>query len=205
MARQVRVRHLLHQRGMARRRGRGGRSAVHGRLARLGHGSTAARGRGHARHDTAIATRPLQDLCHGGPAPHQVRGTTRDEGGVRQGASRLAPVLDGPIDRGLGDAQLHHAVRIRRGGAGQGVRVRERRRHGVGIPVGSRVVDLDVIHGRGEGVEAALLFRGAAAARRAEPVERVRQADEAPLLVDRGRGLRGRSCRAARPARGTGR
>ena len=206
---QVRVRHLLHQRGMApgagRRRRRRRRPSAAARAARSR--LDRARGRGHAGHDTAIATQPLEDLRHGGPATDQVRGAARDEGGRRQqrAAARRRP-RRAPRTHGLRDAQLHHAVRIRRRGAGQAVRRPRTRRPGGSHPGRlARCGPRRSPRHAARASSAALLFRGAAAARGPEPVERMRQAHQAALLVDGGGRLRRPTCRAARRARGTGR
>ena len=73
----------------------------------------------------------------------------------------------------------------------------------VGATHGAGIVDLDQVDAAASASRASA---AAVAARRgAEPVERVRQPDEAALLADRGRSSRRPTGRAPRPARGRGR
>ncbi len=103
--------------------------------------------------------------------------------------SAAGPSTDARHDR-LGDAELHHAVGVRRRRAGQAPGLGECRRERVRVPVGAGVVDLDVVHHGSERIEGPLPLGRLGATGRSEPVEWMRQADQATLLVDGGRRLR---------------
>ena len=151
--------------------------------------------------DAAVPAGALDDLRDG---RHQ-RGRSEDarpghELADRQGRQKAGRRRRVAVERGVGDADLEHGVRVRDGDAGQPVLARERGRPLVAAADEPRVVASTQSTSCAERVEP----RRVAQQRAAEAVERVRDADQAALLARPRRSSRRPAARAGRPARGTG-
>ena len=153
--------------------------------ARPGH---ARPGRSLRAADAGVAAQPIDALGDRRPEPDAVGRPTGHEVAVGQRRRAARPACRRvAIERGVGDADLEHGVRVGHGDAGQPVLPGERRGLLVAVADEPGVVDLDPVDERGQGIQPCAL-----AERATEPVERMRDADHGPLLAGLLDGLVGR-------------